>query len=161
FPSESNLTSEGEGRHRQLQVENSVVPTQETTIQMIAAAEGTASVEQAESVVPSASATDSGVVIEPEQSFASRATHWMDMMASSSELPPQDWFASATPPVASVAPEAENGSQPEVSPIESTELVAQSAASQTEEEHADASLSAAISSMPSENDSFFADEPGE
>jgi CheY-like chemotaxis protein len=38
---------------------------------------------------------------EPEPSFASKAPHWMDMMASPSELPKRDWFASTVQPKSS------------------------------------------------------------
>jgi CheY-like chemotaxis protein len=183
-PSERNSSSEDVSHHTQRQSADSSVPAEQSHQEAISSAETVSaveSVEPAQEIEASAPpAQEAGaevaaeVAIEPEPTFASRATHWMDLMASASELPPQDWFASVVPPAAATVQAAsvhaadETEPQPEVAAIEEfPEPLAQATIPQEQDEHIDASPSAAISSppsilaQPSEDDSFFADEENE
>ncbi len=161
-PSGTISGSEDISHPAQGQSADSPVSAEESPAEAISAAESVESAQEIESSAPPAPQVGAEVAIEPEPSFASRATHWMDLMASASELPPQDWFASVVPPAASVQAVEENEPQPEVASVdESSAPLAQMAIPQEQDEHINASSIVAISLPPSEDDSFFADEADE
>jgi CheY-like chemotaxis protein len=160
--SDTISSSQDSSHHAQLQSGDSTVSAEESPAQAISAAESAEPIQEVEASAPPASGIDTEVSVEPEPSFASRTTHWMDLMASTSELPPQDWFASAIPPAASVQAAESNDAQPEVASIEESPApLAPPAVPQEQDEHKNASPRAAISLPPSEDDSFFADEANE
>jgi CheY-like chemotaxis protein len=93
-------------------------------------------------------------VLEPTRSFASKPSHWMDLMASSSDPSPSDWFASTQPSAKVKALEVSDSPAPSVA-LSSEAVPALEAITPTEPKIAE---TIAATLPESEDEPFFADE---
>jgi CheY-like chemotaxis protein len=111
--------------------------------------------EPAQPAAANSSGSSPAAAVEP--SFASKASHWMDLMGSQVEKPQSDWLSSIS------ARAKEKVREPEKSNLAPVDEARQPGAPQEHAEPAATSSSVAQESgqpeSPSEDDWFFADEP--